>query len=111
MDVSRSDIRCPDATLGRPRFNIPRNQLAFLLEAQFLVPKSADILGVSVRTVRRRMSEYHLSIHMYYSTISDDELDRVAGEIQLQYPTCGNRQMQGHFLERQVLARVNLRIV
>ena len=37
-----------DATLGRPRFNIPRNQLAFLLEARFSVP---EILGVSVLTV------------------------------------------------------------
>ena len=26
-------------TLGRPRFSIPRNQLAYLLEAQFSVPK------------------------------------------------------------------------
>ena len=50
-------------------FNVPHNQLAFLLEARFSVPKIAEILGVSVRTVRRRMvrrrlSEYHLSIHM-----------------------------------------------
>ena len=50
-----------DGTLGRLRFSIPRNQLAFSLEAQFSVPQIANILGVSVQTVRRRMSEYKCS--------------------------------------------------
>ena len=36
----------------RPRFDITRTQLAWLLEKQFSVPQIADILGVSVRTVR-----------------------------------------------------------
>ncbi len=44
---------------GRPRFHIPRNQLATLLETLFTVP---GILGVSTRTVRRRMTDYSLSV-------------------------------------------------
>ena len=91
-----------EGTLGRPRFIIPRNQLAFLLEAQFSVPRIADILGVSVRTVRRRMSEYDLSVRMFYTNISDEELDHVVAEIQQEFPTCGNRQMQGHLLRREI---------
>ena len=43
---------------GRPPFLIPRNQLAFLLEKKFTVPHIAGILGVSVQTIRRHMSEY-----------------------------------------------------
>ena len=31
---------------GRPRFHIPRNQLAYLLEKQFTVPQISDILQV-----------------------------------------------------------------
>ena len=83
---------------GRPLFNIPRNQLAFLLEKHFTVPHIAAILGVSVRTVRRRMTEYDLSVHALYSQVSDQELDDIVRDIQTQFPTCGNRQMQGHLM-------------
>ena len=38
---------------SRPRFDIPCNQLACLLEKQFSVPQIADIIGVSIRTVNR----------------------------------------------------------
>ena len=31
-----------------------------------------------------------------YSTVSDQQLNAVVSEIQNQFPTCGNRQMQGH---------------
>ena len=56
-------------TPGRPRFDVPHNQLAYLLEVRFTVPQIADILGVSVRTVRRRMAEYDLSVHILYSQL------------------------------------------
>ena len=39
------------------------------------------MLGVSLSTVRRRMAEYHLSVHSRYSTINDDELDSIVREI------------------------------
>ena len=41
-----------EGSIGRPRFDIPCNQLAYLLEKQFSVPQIADIIGVSIRTVR-----------------------------------------------------------
>ena len=87
---------------GRPRFNIPRNQLACLLEKRFTIPQIGEILGVSVRTVRRRMTEYNLSVSAFYSELTDDQLDVIVGEIQAQFPTCGNRQMQGHLLARGI---------
>ena len=84
---------------GRPRFDIPRNMLACLLEIRFTVPQIANILGVSVRTLRRRMSDYVLSVRDFYSALTDDQLDI---QIQAQFPTCGNRQMQGHLLARGI---------
>lgn len=39
-----------------------REQLLFLLESHFRVPEIARIFGVSIRTIRRRMSEYGLSV-------------------------------------------------
>ena len=87
---------------GRPRYDIPRNQLAHLLEIRFSVPQISGILRVSVSTLRRRMSLYGLSIQGLYSSISDQELEGVVREIQHQFPTCGNRQMQGHLHSRGI---------
>ena len=60
----------------------------------------ADLLGISIRTVRRRMTEYGLSIRAQYSTMSDTELDTLVNEIQVEFPTCGNTQMQGHLISK-----------
>ena len=107
-EIDRNEMQCgyqallSETTIERPRFNIPRNQLAFLLEGRFTVPSSAAMLRVSVRTIRRRMTEYNLSVHMMYPTLSDSELDEIVGEIQHQFPTCGNQQMQGHLLAQGI---------
>ena len=79
---------------------ISPNQLSFLIENGFSVPQMADMIGVSVRTVQRRMSEFGLSIRAQYSAITNTELDRLVSEFQIQFPLCGNRQMQGHLLAR-----------
>ena len=86
--------------VGRPCFQIPRDQLSYLIENGFSVPQIADMIGVSVRTVRRRMDDYGLSIRAQCSALSDPELDAIVTEIQSQFPMCGNRQMQGHLLAR-----------
>ena len=89
-------------TPGRPSFFIPREQLAYLLENRFTCPQIADVLGVSLRTVRRRMAEYGLTERTYYTNISDEQLDEIVGEIQHAFPTCGNTQMQGHLISRGI---------
>ena len=62
---------------GKPRLYIPRKHLAHLLEKRCTVPHIANILRVSVRTVRRRMTEYDLSVHALYSDLTDQELELV----------------------------------
>ena len=89
-----------DGRIGRPKFSIGREQLNMLLEYRFSVPQIADLLGVSVSTIRRRMTDYNLSVMATYSTLTADELDSLVREIQLQFPMCGNRQMQGHLIAR-----------
>ena len=84
--------------VGRPSFDVSPYQLSFLIENEFSVPQIADMIGVSIRSIRRRMSEFGLSIRAHYSTITDNELDTLVSELQAQYPLCGNRQMQGHLL-------------
>ena len=48
--------------VGRPLFEIPHGQLQFLIDSRFSVPQIAQLLGVSVSTVRRRMSSYNLYV-------------------------------------------------
>lgn len=84
--------------VGRPSYYIPYEQLLYLIENKFSVPTIADMLGVSVRTIHRRMNDYGLSIRDQYSSLSDQQLDEIVRMIQQQFPMCGNRQMQGFLL-------------
>ena len=88
-------------TVGRPCFQIPRDQLTYLIENGFSVPQISEMIGVSIQTIHRRMSEYGLSISAQYSILTDYELDSIVSDIQSQFPMCGNRQMQGHLLSRR----------
>ena len=47
---------------GRPKYILPQEQLEFLVERRFSVPQISKLLGVSPRTVERRLSEHELSI-------------------------------------------------
>ena len=86
--------------IGRPRFVIPCEQVIFLIESRFTAPQMAQILGVSLSTIRRRMADYGLSITAEYTPFTDEELDRVVEDIQRDFPMCGNQQMQGHLISR-----------
>ena len=73
--------------------------LIFLV-SKFTAPQISEMLGVSLRTVCRRMSQYSLSVSASYADLTDDELDELVKAIQDQFPMCGNRQMIGHLLSR-----------
>lgn len=90
---------CRSRGRGRPKLEIRRDQLEYLLNIGFSCPKIAAIIGVSLSTIRRRMTEYDLSVTGLYSTITDDELDTIVREIKLNFPNCGYRLMKGHLLQ------------
>ena len=54
---------------GRPKFVIPEELLEQLLDMHFTCQTIAKLLGVSLRTVRRRMEEYGLSVRSCYSAV------------------------------------------
>ena len=43
-----------------------------------------------------------VSVKSLYSHLTDQQLDGIVQEIQEQFPTCGNRQMQGHLQRRGI---------
>ena len=85
---------------GRPRFDIKPEQLEYLLTLGLKCPKIAEVLGVSLSTIRRRMTEYGFSVTSLYANITDQELDRIVSEIKQQFPNSGYRLMHGHLLSR-----------
>ena len=82
-------------TIGPLSFDIPQHQL---IENRFSVPQIAQLMGISVSTVRRRMSDHDLSIRATYYPISDEQLDQLVAGVQQQFPNWGSRQMYGYWI-------------
>lgn len=82
--------------VGRPRLDIPKEQLEYLLAVGFSGPQISMAIGASLSTVRRRMTEYGLTIGSLYSDVADHELDWIVSQIKVLFPNCGFRMMQGH---------------
>ena len=85
---------------GRPKFDIKPEQLEYLLSLGLQCPKIAELLGVSLSTIRRRMNEYGFSVTALYSSITDHELDAIVSQIKHEFPNSGYRLMHGHLLSR-----------
>lgn len=81
---------------GRPRLVIPQDMLEYLIGYRFSVPQVAQLLQTSVSTVRRRMTEFGITIRSTYSTIDNEQLDEIVSELQRHYPNCGYRLLKGH---------------
>ena len=67
-----------------------------VVDCRFSVPLVSNVLCVSVRTVRQRMSEYGICVWARYSSITDQQLDVIASDVQHEFPVGGYRQMLGH---------------
>ena len=59
----------------------PCTQIEYLIENRFTALQIAQMLGVSLSTIRRKMALYGLSIRAEYAQISDDELDAMITDI------------------------------
>lgn len=102
---------------GRPSYNIAEEQLEFLVEHGFTTPQIADMLGVSIRTVTRRLSTFGLQHRRAFSVIPNPILDIAVVSILRQFPNCGYRMIQAHlqslglvvqrYRVREALARVD----
>ena len=96
-----------DGAIGRPKFDISYVQLKEMIEHRFSVRNIADLLGVSVSTIRRRMTMFGLTVRDTYSNISDAELDYIISGAQQQYPNWGNRLMYGHLISIGIRVQFN----
>ena len=81
---------------GRPKICLTREILEYFIGNGFSATQVAMLTHVSLSTVRRRMSEFGLSIRSLYSDIHDSDLDRVVVTVLGQHPHFGYRLMRGY---------------
>ena len=84
--------------VGRPSFHLPQRVIAHLLRNRLSVPKIAEILDVSISTVRRYMVQFGLSVRETYADLSDSEVNEIVSTVNLQFPTWGVCQLYGYLI-------------
>ena len=80
---------------GRPRYCILQEHLEGMIHLGLDCPTIASLLGVSLRTLRRRMTDFNLSIKDTYSSINELELELTIKSLKELYPNAGYRIMDG----------------
>ena len=90
---------------GRPRYEIGRDQLQYLLDVGFRVPDISRVLGISQRTVWRRIQEHSIDVNVLYADICDEDLDAVVSDVQSSFPNCGQRMLNGHLRSRGIVVQ------
>jgi hypothetical protein len=94
---------CPQLFTGQPgrrKFEIPEETLCFLFDKRFTVKETASLLGVSQRTVERRMRNFGIRIGDCYSSINDHDLESIVNNIIRNFPNIGYKQMSGLLFSR-----------
>lgn len=81
--------------LGQPRIILSEECIEELIAMSLPVPCVAKLLGVSTRTIRRRMSEIGLSVKDKYSRVQDEELDTLVSAVKSRHPYAGSRMVKG----------------
>ncbi|KAI7811048.1 hypothetical protein IRJ41_009739 [Triplophysa rosa] len=64
--------------------------------------ETARCIGVSLRTVRRKFAHHGLRKRDLYTSITNEELDRVLAELHHRYPNAGYKMILGHIRSRQL---------
>lgn len=88
---------------GRPKLNVPQEQLQFLIERRFNTTQIASLLGVSPRTIERRLRKHNLNISTSYSNLSDQDLDTVIKSVLTDFPQTGYKRMTGFLRARELI--------
>ena len=88
-------ITVNNRSVGRPAFDIPKETLKMFLNSGFSLIKISEMLGVSRKTVSRRIEQFGLLEEVpRYTNISNEDLDTLIPEIYREFPNCGIRRMK-----------------
>ena len=85
---------------GRPNFKVNMDQVMYLLSHGFKCPQISSMLGISLRTLRRRMSDDNISVSSCFVDMSNEELDKIVLEICIAFPGIGYRRLLGDLMRQ-----------
>ena len=77
---------------GPPHFDIPKSILSNFISDGLKISYIANLLGVSERTIYRRMQQFNLYVENLFD-LSDDVLLLEVGEIVKEFPFCGENMV------------------
>ena len=101
----------PSQGRGRQKLQVTREQLEFLMDANFKQKEIASLLRCSTKTISRRMKEFNLEPTMKGMQINDDDLDNITVEYVKRYPNAGQKSyaaflsQQGLHVARQMIRK------
>ena len=90
--IQQHQTSCNKKSIGRPKLCLSKDQIEFLLSIRVTKNQISRMLGVSTRTITRRMDEYNLA-SVEFSDLTDQELDSIVTKIHQQFPQSGYRQV------------------
>ena len=95
IDGARQPSVVYTGAAGRPSIDIPRQTLKMYLNFGFWLIKISEMLGVSQKTISRRIRQFGLLEEVpRYTEISNKNLDTVVAEIYHEFPNCVIRRMK-----------------
>ncbi len=71
------------------------DSLLLLLKAHFSTTAIGKMLGVSSRTIRRRIIQYGMEDEVTFSGLNDSELDDISTNFTRTHPNSGERSLSG----------------
>ena len=89
---------------GRPTILLNLETVELLRSSGYTWDEIASSLQVSRTTLWRRLNEANYEIKRF-TDISDDELDSILRELQINYPNCGQQLLQGYLRQRGVIVQ------
>uniref|UniRef100_A0A8C2WY87 Integrase core domain-containing protein n=1 Tax=Cyclopterus lumpus TaxID=8103 RepID=A0A8C2WY87_CYCLU len=97
-DLNPNQVAVMQGVMGRPKYVVSPQQLQSLIEMYLPATCIAKLLGISERTVRRRMHDNGLYIMQSYSNLTDKQLDNLVRSVKARTPHVGYRMMKGILL-------------
>ena len=94
---------CYTGNVGRPEYQISKYMLLYFVEASFTQHDISKIIGVSTKTVSRRMQEFGILQEIpKYTEIGNQELEKIVQQVVSEFPNSGIRMVRGHLLSKGI---------
>ena len=81
-----------EGNVGRPKVTVDKEQIEILRSLHMTWQDISLIMGVSIKTLQRRASEYNIK---RFSSITDAELDIIITNCLEDFPHAGQVMLQG----------------